>query len=54
MRNLLKDQIIFKIKTFLNFAVNQEKRKEIISKNKVYPKSKSKEICKYANPLVTR
>lgn len=54
MRNLLKDQIIFKIETFLNFAVNQEKRKEIISKNKVYPKSKSKEICKYANPLVTR
>ena len=46
MRNLLKDQIIFKIETFLNFAVNQEKRKEIISKNKVYPRVSQK---KYAN-----
>lgn len=54
MRNLLKDQMIFKNRDFLNFVVNQEKRKEIISKNQVYPNSMSKEICKYANPVVTR
>ena len=39
---------------FLNFVVNQEKRRDTIFKNLVDSNSMSKEMCKFVKPVGTR
>ena len=59
MENLLSDQrkferVTLKNDAFLNFVVNQEKRKDTIFKNLVNSNSMSKEMRKSVKPVGTR
>ena len=48
------ERITLENDAFLNFAVNQEKRRDTTSKNSVDSNSMSKEMCKSIKPVGPR